>query len=686
MMLKCPVCSADLAKLSVFPDACPNCGYQLSKPGSESASVQLISDSGESKNSDNEATWQSEDESPAPVGGQTAFPVVDPNNSKTFVSDEWDDPAHGAAASKGNAGAGDQAPIGDSSSLQLICDSGERPRSDVDATLQSDENSPHFATGQSQAADDDPNNSKTFVSDEFDNEDNSKTVQSGEFDESQESIASQAGADSPVDKTVQFDETDDPSVVRTVQSEEFALEDAQHNDRTMVSDEFDNAGAGDHSDKTMMSDDVPADVIKTMQSNWSGAFDGKTTPGTSIKGKAHREDAGKSTLVIKPRSMRTPEEIKASSGFTAEYELIKILGEGGMGVVYDAKQMSVDRSVAVKMLKAKTAGDEKQRQKFLAEAVVTGELDHPNIVPIYDVGTSDRGLLFYSMKKVKGTPWMKVVTKKPIPENLEILMKVSDAMAFAHSRGVIHRDLKPENIMLGDFGEVLVMDWGLALPAEGYAKSDTIATAHSMGGTPAYMAPEMASGPLDKITFASDIYLLGAMLYEILTGHAPHTGKNTMQCLFAAAKNEIRPPANDKESGELMDIAMKAMATNPKARYQTVAEFQQALRDYRMHIESIVLSTRAAEELEHGIQTGDYNAFNRARFGFEEAIKQWDGNTRAKAGLSETLIQYAASALKKGDFDLGIGLLDAGNPQHRPILAQLKTAQKDRGSLKQPHR
>jgi len=687
-MLKCPVCSVDLTTLSVFPDACPGCGFKLTRPGTESASVQLLSDSGEPMISENEKTWHSdehtllpppvassggpaaESQSIAPhVGGQTALPPDDddPNNSKTFVSDEFDDPA---AAGQGDAADRTLGSMGESASLQLISDSGESRNPANDATMQSDEHSLLPGAGTAASVDDDPNNSKTFVSDEFDPADIGKTVQSGEFDESG---GASGGA---VDKTVQFSETDDPSIVKTMQSDEFALEDAKI-DRTMISDEWGTPGGGGKVDRTMISDSVPSDAVKTMQSNWSGAFDGKTTPGTSIKGKAFREDKGKSTLVIKPRSMRAPDEQKPS-GFAAEYELIKILGEGGMGVVYDAKQMSVDRSVAVKMLKAKTAGDEKQRQKFLAEAVVTGELDHPNIVPIYDVGTSDRGLLFYSMKKVKGTPWMKVVTKKTIPENLEILMKISDAMAFAHSRGVIHRDLKPENIMLGDYGEVLVMDWGLALPAAGYAKSESIVTSHSMGGTPAYMAPEMASGPLDKISFASDIYLMGAMLYEILTGRAPHTGKNTMQCLFAAAKNEIRPPDNDKEAGELMDIAMKAMATDPKNRYPTVLDFKQALLDYQVHRESIVLSTRAGEDLEIGEKSGDYKAFNRAQFGFETAIKQWDGNARAKVGLEETIVQYASAALQKGDFDLGVGMLDERNPKHKPVLVKLRQAQHER--------
>src|SRR5207237_4087736 len=135
--------------------------------------------------------------------------------------------------------------------------------------------------------------------------------------------------------------------------------------------------------------------------------------------------------------------------------------------------------------------------------------DHPNIVPIYDVGTSERGLLFYSMKKVKGTPWMKLIQQKDVSDNLEILMKVADAIAFAHSKGVIHRDLKPENVMLGDFGEVLVMDWGLAKvmgqnesaapegPRLGAVRTRPHETAGAtmagtVMGTPQYMAPEQA--------------------------------------------------------------------------------------------------------------------------------------------------------------------------------------------------
>ena len=169
--------------------------------------------------------------------------------------------------------------------------------------------------------------------------------------------------------------------------------------------------------------------------------------------------------------------------------------------------------------------DAERREKFLSEAVVTGDLDHPNIVPIYELGTNEDNALFYSMKRVQGTPWSKVHRREERwTENLEILMKVADAVAFAHANGVVHRDLKPENVMLGDFGEVLVMDWGLALATASFRHADFVTGPDSMGGTPAYMAPEMATGPFELIGPASDIYLLGALLFEIVTGLPPHNG------------------------------------------------------------------------------------------------------------------------------------------------------------------
>jgi serine/threonine protein kinase len=406
---------------------------------------------------------------------------------------------------------------------------------------------------------------------------------------------------------------------------------------------------------------------------WRQSISADARPGMTIKQDTRATSTGKS-LMVQQRSMREP---NAAASKLTDYELLEVLGEGGMGVVYTARQASIDRIVAVKMLKAGMKDDDAHRGKFFSEAVVTGDLEHPNIVPIYDMGANESGALFYSMKRVHGTPWNEVIAAKSLAENLRILMSVSDAIAFAHVRGIVHRDLKPENVMLGDFGEVLVMDWGIAMATAAFGKAGSILQSSGVGGTPAYMAPELASGQIDRIGPASDIYLLGAILYEILTGYAPHTGKNVMQCLVAAARNEIQP--TDK-SGELMDIARKAMATSIEDRYASVLEFQEAIRQYQAHSESIVLSSRAEEDLAKSQQTRDYQDFSRALFGFQEAVALWDGNGRAGIGIVQTQAAYAACALEKGDYDLGLSLLDPGQPEHASLHAQLTAAQHERDS------
>jgi WD40 repeat protein len=423
---------------------------------------------------------------------------------------------------------------------------------------------------------------------------------------------------------------------------------------------------------TLDSNESPAEVAARVQATWQGTLGAGVTSMTSIKREFASQAAESSTLVIHPRRFSKRAKRPTRSG--ADYDILKLLGEGGMGMVYAARQASIDRTVAVKTLKPDTSQDREQRDKFLSEAVVTGDLEHPNIVPIYDVGMRQDGSLFYSMKRVQGTPWMEVIQEKSLHENLEILMKVADAMAFAHDRKVVHRDLKPENVMLGGYGEVLVMDWGLAVPSDG-RRIGGIVQSLSMGGTPAYMAPEMAAGPFEKIGFCSDIYLLGAILYEIVTGAPPHTGADAMKCLFAAARNQIQPT---NKSGELIDIALKAMASKPEDRYATVADFQEAVREYLSHSESVALSTRAAEDLEQAGRSDDYQDFAKALFGFEEANALWSGNERAKRGILETALAYAASAKRKGDFDLGVSLLDADDASHSELLVELKESIKER--------
>jgi WD40 repeat protein len=431
------------------------------------------------------------------------------------------------------------------------------------------------------------------------------------------------------------------------------------------------AGSGTDPDATMLT------------SQWqSGIARGHGDPSATIKQKETISGAhgSSSSLIVKSRHVRptgskTPAQA-TSPADAPDYELLNVIGEGGMGVVYAARQSSIARTVALKMLKTGEA-DASQRDKFISEAVVTGELDHPNIVPIYDLGANDEGALFYSMKRVKGTPWNKVIKEKSLDDNLGILLRVADAVAFAHVNGVLHRDLKPENVMLGDFGEVLVMDWGLARVNSQFPSAASVTQSDAMGGTPAYMAPEMATGPLDHLSAASDVYLLGAILYEIVTGRPPHTGKSVMACLFAAAKNQITP--TDK-SGELVDVALKAMATKPEERHASVQDFQAAIREYQAHAESLQLLRHARENLDEAAEKKDYDLYARALYALEESIALWPGNTRAAALLDSARLEYARLALAKGDFDLGASLLDSGNEAHREILAELELGRRERTS------
>ena len=426
---------------------------------------------------------------------------------------------------------------------------------------------------------------------------------------------------------------------------------------------------------TQDSAEIPDDATRQMSAVWGDDVN-TARPNMTIKGRQTGTVGRHSTLVIQARAVRSRDDVpSAPQTVRADYDLLNLLGEGGMGVVYVARQASIDRTVAIKMLKGETTGDEVQRKKFLSEAVITGDLDHPNIVPIYDLGANESGALFYSMKRVQGTPWDERLYKMSLQENIEVLMKTADAVAFAHSRGVIPRDLKPENIMLGEYGEVLVMDWGLAIPTKQFKKSRNVAASTNMGGTPAYMAPEMATGPFAKIGEASDVYLMGAMLYECVTGVTPHTGKNVMKCLIAASKNVITPT---KKKGELVDVALKAMSTKIEDRYASVRDFQGAIRQYLSHSESIALAARAEEDLEGARQSDDYQDYAQCVFGFQEALNLWDGNKRAAEGLETARLAYAQSALAKGDYDLSASLLDRSIPEHAEVYAEIQVALEER--------
>jgi len=359
-----------------------------------------------------------------------------------------------------------------------------------------------------------------------------------------------------------------------------------------------------------------------------------------------------------------------------DFQILDVIGEGGMGVVYNARQVSLDREVALKILKD-VGGRSREaiESSFTSEAIVTGDLDHPNIVPVHTLGHDAQGKAFYTMKKVSGRSWKDGMGEMSLDENLEVLLRVCDAVAFAHARGIIHRDLKPDNVMLGDFGEVVVMDWGLAASVAPGSKIEKHGAAISFGGTPAYMAPEMAVDRRDQVGTCSDVYLLGGILYRIVTGLSPHRAETPVECIVAAAQNRIEP--TDKE-GELIEIALKAMSAKPEDRYQNVDALQSALRDYRAHSQSIRLSEDAERLHKGACESRDYDEFARAIFGFEAAISLWADNQEARKGLTQGRIDYAQNAYQKGDFDLALSLLDEDLRAHDPLREKILFAREER--------
>jgi WD40 repeat protein/serine/threonine protein kinase len=387
--------------------------------------------------------------------------------------------------------------------------------------------------------------------------------------------------------------------------------------------------------------------------------------------------------------------LKTDPKTNSDYRLIRKLGQGGMGDVFVARQGSLDRLLALKLIKPI---DGKRRQKlmqtgrleeveqerrlqFLSEAIVTGDLDHPNIVPIHDVAVTPEGDLFYSMKRVIGTPWSEQIRSMSLDDNLEVLMRVCDAIAQAHTRGVVHRDIKPENIMLGEFGVVMVMDWGLALPTAQYTekRENSLVTSTGLGGTPAFMSPEMATGPVDRIGNAADVYLLGATLFMIVTGKAPHHASTVTECLQAVRENKIRE-VDAKHHGELLDIAYRAMETDPADRFESVTDFHDAIRDYVRHAGSIQQSWQASQSLEKGVKNASYEEFSKARYQYEAALQQWSENVPAAEGLQRTLVEHADAALTKEDFDLGLSLLDESRRDHQSLIQKLREGKKQRAS------
>lgn len=274
---------------------------------------------------------------------------------------------------------------------------------------------------------------------------------------------------------------------------------------------------------------------------------------------------------------------------------------GGMGSIDVAVDRALDRRIALKTLHPHLRPSDSAVRMFLREARITGLLDHPHIVPVYDIGERDAERLYFAMKLVEGQTLgdlIRALPRGPLDTAtlyglLDVVTKVCDALAFAHSRGVLHCDIKPANVMVGEFGQVYLMDWGIArlvaaeaMPASAPNPLATVppagsATDNSVIGTPCYMSPEQARGDRAKLDARSDIFLLGSLLYELLTRRPPYSSADRSETLSLAVSGAFPAPRKVAKDGsvppELERIVLRAMAKSPADRYASVAALREDL-------------------------------------------------------------------------------------------------------------
>lgn len=372
----------------------------------------------------------------------------------------------------------------------------------------------------------------------------------------------------------------------------------------------------------------------------------EANPYSSLGRSPRHKSGGRAQSLMRPlRPLALTRELPTTEPMdAAELVAIGTLGEGGMGVVELAHQPALEREVAVKRLRSASA-DTRHVHSLLDEARVTGSLEHPNILPVHAVGLDPEHGPLVVMKRVQGATWSEVLKQdrgerglgvSALAKHLRVLIQVCNAVGFAHSRGIIHRDIKPTNVMLGDFGEVYVLDWGIALRVSEADPDDVSATF----GTPVYMAPEMVVG--EGVDQRSDIYLLGACLHEILTGKPRHTGATLGVCFSQALASQPHQYGDDipRELGELCN---RACARLPDRRFQSAKELSQALVDFLEQRDAHALvdsAERRLAEFETLIQAETRDEaeivrhYHEARFGLTQALERWPSLERAKQALS----------------------------------------------------
>ena len=293
-------------------------------------------------------------------------------------------------------------------------------------------------------------------------------------------------------------------------------------------------------------------------------------------------DPGHNDGVPVPDGRKAARSAKILSNF-GDYELLEEIGRGGQGIVYRAHQKSLNRTVALKVIGLGPWTTEAHLKRFRWEAEAAASLDHPSIVPIYEVGERD-GQCYFSMKLVEGGQLDEVVRREPmsIRQSAELIAKVARTVHYAHEHGILHRDIKPGNILLDKNGEPHLTDFGLARLVE--AESTVTGTLEVLG-TPSYMAPEQAAGGTTKVSKATDVYGLGAVLYQLLTGHPPFAGGTTYETIKLLLESEPRQPRllNPKIDRDLSTICLRCLEKDPKRRYSSALALAEDLEHWLKH-------------------------------------------------------------------------------------------------------
>jgi len=266
-----------------------------------------------------------------------------------------------------------------------------------------------------------------------------------------------------------------------------------------------------------------------------------------------------------------------------DYELLEEIGRGGQGVVFRARQKSLSRTVALKVIGLGTWATEVHLKRFRREAEAAASLDHPGIVPIYEVGERD-GSCYFSMKFIEGGQLDEVVRQTPmsIRQAAELVAKLARTVHYAHDHGILHRDIKPGNILLDKSGEPHLADFGLARLLD---TQSSVTRTIDVLGTPSYMAPEQAAGETSKLSKATDVYGLGAVLYQLLTGQPPFAGGTTYETIRLLRDTEPRHPRvlNPKVDRDLSTICLKCLEKDPKRRYSSAVALAEDLEHWLKH-------------------------------------------------------------------------------------------------------